>query len=470
MTPRADAAARSARTAGLAAVFLLNLRRSTRSRLFLALLLLAAGVIAFVPAGIRGDGTPEGYLLIFVRYALGGCAVLLYLAALWLGCLSIDVEFQRGSSELLFSKPIGRWTVWLGNWFAVALVLSVTTAAAAAAVYGLLRWNISSLPLSPEERALLRERIFVSRKVIEPERTDYRRAARERLKQLGERYWVGTGLARDEAVRMIQYALAAQAASLAPGDSRIWSYRLERAPAAGHAVLLKYRGGGPREPGHRIRIRWSIAADDPTNVVFQTESFLIPGAPSTVRIPADALRGTSSIHVRCTNPRENRRTVLFSPERLPWLEVYVGGFEANYARAVAVLCINLWFLSGLGALAGCVFSLPVAVFSSLWALLMIAAAPYFHSMAGQRFIFYSHHMTKTMPTVWDNLFRAFFAVLDRVFSPLKLSDPLQSVVTGHAIPWSHIGHQLLVKGLLAVLIMSLLGALVLRHRQYTRNP
>jgi len=449
---------------------LLSIRRSVRSRLLLALLILCAGTITFVPLAIRGDGTPEGYLLVFVRYALGGSMALLSVAAIWLGCLAIDAEFEQGSSELLFSKPASRWSIWMGNLAGAAIVLTAVMLLAAASVYGLVRLRIFSVAAEPEEKSLLRERLFVARRIVCPRQEDYRVRASRLLEKLDRNRWIGAGMARDEALRMLQYALAVRDASLAPGQSRTWIYDLDNGLTGDHAVLLKFRAVGPTHGAAALFLDWTISEGLSGRTLLEKQIRCLPGREETIVIPAAAAGGVRLLSVRCTNPRVNRTPLTFDPARLPWLEIYAGGFEANYLRSVIILCANLVFLCSIGMLSGCIFSLPTAAFTSLWWLLMVNLAPYFHTMAGKRFIFYSHHEVKSAPTFWDNLFRLFFSLLDRLFYPLRITDPLQQVVEAHSIPWSQVFYEVLFKGVAAVLVMSLVAALILSRRQYIRNP
>lgn len=450
------------------ALFALNIRRSLRSRVLLALLVLCGAVLTIVPVGIRGDGTPEGYLLILVRYSLGGCTILLYLAAIWLGCLSIDVEFQHGSSELLFSKPVSRWHIWMGNWLAAVTILLLTAAITAAATYCVLRWRISVAAWSPAERNVIRERIFVAREVVRPAQANYAEMARNKLKELHAVYWPAPGQARDEALRMLEYALALSDGVVRPGESRSWIFVLDHPPSAESSTLLKYRCVGMDDEKRDGSLHWEIADTD-GNVLMKQDVPLRQGIETTISIPPGKLVRLNKVVLRCTNPAGNHQPIIFSPEDLPHLEIYVGGFEANYLRSVAVIAVNLGFLAALGLCLGCVFSLPVAVFASLWVLLMISLTPYFHSMASRTFIFYSHHMVKTAPSFADHFFRAFFAILDRIFSPLHLTDPLQDVVAGHAIPLSHVLEHFVYKGIVGVLIMSSVGAYILSRRQYVKR-
>ena len=470
--PEADVshAPQPSATRPVTALMLLSIRRSVRSRLLLALLILCAGMITFVPLAIQGDGTPEGYLVVFVRYALGGSMALLSLAAVWVGCLAINAEFEQGSSELLFSKPPSRWSIWTGNLAGAAVVLTVVMILAAACIYGLVRLRIFSVEAGPGERSLLRERLFVARRIVLPRQEDYTIRARRLLQKLGRKRWIGAGMARDEALRVLQYALAVRGASLAPGQTRTWIYDIGGGLPSEHAVLLKFRGLAPAHGTAALFLNWTIREGVAGRTLLEKQIRCLPGREETVVIPTAAVAGVHLLSASCTNPRVNRVPVTFDPATPPRLEIYAGRFEANYLRSVIILCANLVFLCSLGMLCGCIFSLPTAAFTSLWLLLMVNLAPYFHTMAGKRFIFYSHHAVKTTPTVGDHFFRLFFSVLDRLFYPLRITDPLKVVAEVHAIPWGQVIYEVLFKAVVAVLVMSLAASLILGRRQYVKTP
>ncbi|MEI9866028.1 MAG: hypothetical protein WDN00_16045 [Limisphaerales bacterium] len=65
--------------------------------------------------------------------------------------------------QVVATKPIARWQIWLGKWLGIMSLNAVLLALSGGCVYGLLEWRASKLP--PAVQKELREQVLVARGV-----------------------------------------------------------------------------------------------------------------------------------------------------------------------------------------------------------------------------------------------------------------------------------------------------------------
>ncbi len=102
----------------------------------------------------------------------------------------------------------------------------------------------------------------------------------------------------------------------------------------------------------------------------------------TLRLPANTAGAERVLTVQYTNDHPEPVTIIFPPGSIQVLP-YAGSFEANLARALVILFFHLAFLGAVGVTAGCLFSMPVAAFFSLFTMILLKFIPYIESMAGR---------------------------------------------------------------------------------------
>ena len=63
--------------------------------------------------------------------------------------------------QVVATKPIARWQIWLGKWLGIMSLNAALLALSGACVYGLLQWRAAKLPAA--EQTVLREQVLVAR-------------------------------------------------------------------------------------------------------------------------------------------------------------------------------------------------------------------------------------------------------------------------------------------------------------------
>src|SRR5271165_2758045 len=145
----------------LLAIAGLTWKAAFRFRLFLVLALLLLSSVVGLPLLVQDDGTARGFTQILLTYTLSAITGLLGLSTLWLACGTLARDIEECQIQVVATKPIARWQIWLGKWLGIVTLNAALLAISGACVYGLLQYRAGKLP--PDEQQVLREQILVSR-------------------------------------------------------------------------------------------------------------------------------------------------------------------------------------------------------------------------------------------------------------------------------------------------------------------
>src|SRR6201996_5050063 len=143
------------------AITWLTWKAALRFKLFLVIAVLLIAAVVGLPLIIRDDGTARGFTQIILTYTLSAVTMLLGFSTLWLSCGALARDIEECQIQVVATKPIARWQIWLGKWLGIASLNAVLLALAGACIYGLLEWRATKLPLM--ERAQLRSQVLVAR-------------------------------------------------------------------------------------------------------------------------------------------------------------------------------------------------------------------------------------------------------------------------------------------------------------------
>src|SRR5271169_6685064 len=128
------------------AIAWLTWKAALRFKLFLVIAVLLIAAVVGLPLVIEDDGTAQGFTQIILTYTLSAITVLLGISTLWLSCGTLARDIEECQIQVIATKPIARWQIWLGKWFGIASLNAVLLALAGACIYGLLEWRASKLP------------------------------------------------------------------------------------------------------------------------------------------------------------------------------------------------------------------------------------------------------------------------------------------------------------------------------------
>jgi hypothetical protein len=143
------------------AIAWLTWKAALRFRLFLVIAVLLILAVVGLPLVIKDDGTARGFTQIILTYTLSAITALLGLSTLWLSCGTLARDIEECQIQVVATKPIARWQIWLGKWLGIVMLNGALLAISGACVYGLLEWRATKLPEA--EQKILREQVMVAR-------------------------------------------------------------------------------------------------------------------------------------------------------------------------------------------------------------------------------------------------------------------------------------------------------------------
>src|SRR5208282_5075516 len=143
------------------AITWLTWKAALRFKLFLVIATLLILAVVGLPLIIKDDGTARGFTQILLTYTLSAITTLLGLSTLWLSCGTLARDIEECQMQVVATKPIARWQIWLGKWIGIMSLNAALLVLSGACVYSLLEWRATKLPAA--EQAVLREQVLVAR-------------------------------------------------------------------------------------------------------------------------------------------------------------------------------------------------------------------------------------------------------------------------------------------------------------------
>jgi hypothetical protein len=143
------------------AIAWLTWKAALRFKLFLVIAGLLILAVVGLPLVIKDDGTARGFTQIILTYTLSAITALLGISTLWLACGTLARDIEECQIQVVATKPIARWQIWLGKWFGIISLNAALLAISGACVFGLLQWRATKLPA--DEQKVLRSEVLVAR-------------------------------------------------------------------------------------------------------------------------------------------------------------------------------------------------------------------------------------------------------------------------------------------------------------------
>src|SRR5262252_10522936 len=117
------------------AIAWLTWKAAFRFRLFLVVAILLLASVVALPLLLKDDGTARGFTQILLTYTLSTIAALLGLTTLWLACGTLARDIEECQMQVVATKPIARWQIWLGKWLGLLSLNAAFLAVSGACIY-----------------------------------------------------------------------------------------------------------------------------------------------------------------------------------------------------------------------------------------------------------------------------------------------------------------------------------------------
>lgn len=441
----------------LLAVAVLTVRSTTRNRVFQYILALILLTGVGLPLVVTGDGTVQGYARVSIDYSLKLVTFILAVTSIWVAVAASSGEIAEKQIHLVVTKPVSHSAIWLGKWFGLLAISAAFLVIAVTCISAAIRWHLRPSTLPPGKSNVTADDVFTAKTVVEPDKSDLQRAIQSRADELA----VGMNTGRLARARLLETAgreVTRRESTVPPGDSRRWIFNLDR-QINDHPLTLRFVMSSPRqlelEP---VTVQWRFHDAAGETGAWQSVT-VFAGQPNSIPVSQGCKSGRliAEFINSQTNPPA---TVAFSRSSGVTLMAKTGSFEGNLARALILILCQLAVLGALGLTLGCMFSMPVAVFS---ACAVIAAFNLSSMLTADDIVQPRHH--DTGQTMTETLRLARLKAVNAVLAPIRRYDPARQLQQSELIPWSLVAEAIAVDAILYSGLFCIAGVFVLKRRQ-----
>ena len=427
----------------IAAVMGLTWKAAFRFRLFIVVAVLLLAAVVGLPLLIKDDGTARGFTQILLTYTLATITALLGLSTLWLSCGTLARDIEECQMQVVATKPIARWQIWLGKWLGIMSLNAALLALAGGSVYGLLMYRATKLPVT--EQHVLKNEVLVARGSVKEASLD-REIEQETERQFQERIQKSPVTIGDapQVRTMIRERIKAELQQVGPGMPHLpWRIDLgfAKKKLAGQPLYLRLKfNAAEKSPSGTFGLLLQAGEPNKSKNLWATREplSLAPDTFHEIEIPADLFNEDGVITIVALNP--NNTTLLFPLNDGMEVLYRESGFGINYVRGLGIIFCWMGLLTTMGLAAASFLSFPVAAFCSLAFLLMsLSSGTLAGAVSDGTVMGHDEESNKVGSSIVDIVAIPAFKVALTVINLAKDFSPVEALSTGRSIPWSELG-------------------------------
>jgi ABC-type transport system involved in multi-copper enzyme maturation permease subunit len=450
----------------LLAIAWLTWKAAFRFRLFLVIAVLLLASVVGLPMVIKDDGTARGFTQILLTYTLSVITGLLGLSTLWLACGTLARDIEECQMQVVATKPIARWQIWLGKWLGIMSLNAALLALSGACVYGLLQWRATKLPVA--EQKILREQVLVARgSAKEPSNEAAIEAETERILQARLKSNPVDKVDLSEVRTQIREQVKADFQLVPPGYSRPWQIDLGFARNFLRDKPLQLRvkfNSAQKSPSGTFVALWQVGDPNSANLWRSEPMSLAPDTFHEFQIPANLFDDKGVLTVWFINPND---TALLFPLADGMEVLYPeGGFTLNFVRGLGIIFCWMALLAALGLTAASFLTFPVAAFFSLAVLTIGLSSSTLAETVESGTVMGGNGETGAMGhSVVDAVLIPLFKGCLTVIKLVENFSPIDALSSGRSISWSELGRAFGQIVLLPGGIIGVIGILLFNRRE-----
>lgn len=350
------------------------MRESTRKWYTGAFIIVLLVVLPLVPLAIEA-GDPLRYRVqTFLSWSLGAAIGLAGLLTLVLSCSTVALEIRDRQIWQTLTKPAHRLAYILGKWLGVVSVTFVMLAVSGISILLFVEYLRTQPAQNLMDEIAVRDEILVARLGARPE---YQLPSREQVDAAVTdmisadptiREDIARGVRRDSEVRrmlgdQVRTEALSKQRSVAPGRTETLVFRgLGRAQSLGDVMTLTFLfhiGASDPHTQHPVTFQFPDGQRLQRNFV-PAQRHMVLVSTQYIDANGDLSIGIGNFGVREGELMPGMGTLMWDPDGLEVL-YRVGGFEANFLRALLLEWTKLAFLAMLGVCCASVLSFPVAL-------------------------------------------------------------------------------------------------------------
>jgi len=449
----------------LLAIAWLTWKAAFRFRLFLVVAVLLLGSVVGLPLLIKDDGTARGFTQILLTYTLTTIAALLGLSTLWLACGTLARDIEECTVQVVATKPVSRWQIWLGKWLGIMSLNAALLTLSGVSVYSLLQWRATRLPAA--EQKILRTEVLVARGSAKPPninreiQAETDRLLRERMQKNPD---VRGNIA--EARKQILEQVKAEFQVVPPGYIHEWEIDVGSSGkiARGQPVHLRIKfNAADRSSSGTFDGLWRVGVPQKTPLWHSEVMSLAPDTFHEFEVPANYDdRGVLTV----TFANGNNTALLFPLEDGMEVLYPEGSFGLNYARGLGIIFCWMALLATLGLASASFLSFPVAAFFSLAILTLAFSSGTIANTVSEGTLVGFNSATSSMGhTSADVIAIPVFKAVLTVINLAKDFSPIDALSTGRSVSWAELARAFGQIVLLLGGILGLFGILIFNRRE-----
>jgi hypothetical protein len=448
----------------LLAIAGLTWKAALRFRLFIVIAALLLLAVIGLPILLKDDGTARGFTQILLTYTLSAITALLGFSTLWLSCGTLARDIEECQMQVVATKPIARWQIWLGKWIGIMSLNAVLLALSGACVYGLLQWRATKLPEA--QRDILHNEVLVARGSARPDdrSAEIQSAAQKKLQEQLKQTQITTA-DLPEVQRQILEQVKAEYQVVPPGYSRTWEIHFgadaKSARTEPLQLRVKFNAAGKSPSGTFVGM-WQIGVPQKTAITNTGPMSLAADTFYEVTIDPGMLDGKGTLTVSFANM--NEIALLFPLEDGMEVLYREGSFAMNFARGLAIIFCWMALLAAIGLASASFLSFPVAAFCSLGILTLALSSGTLENVVSEGTIDGSAQANRAV-AVLDTVIVPVFRVTLKIINLAQDFSPVDSLSTGRTITWAQLGLAFAQIVLLLGGIFALFGIFVFNRRE-----
>ena len=448
------------------AIAWLTWKAALRFKLFLVIAGLLILAVVGLPLVIKDDGTARGFTQIILTYTLSAITALLGISTLWLACGTLARDIEECQIQVVATKPIARWQIWLGKWFGIISLNAALLAISGACVFGLLQWRATKLPA--DEQKVLRSEVLVARGSAKEQNNDAQiDEETERILQARLKSNPVDKVDLLEVRKQIREQVKADFQLVAPGEYRPW--RIDLGFAKNYLrdkplqLRVKFNAANKSSSGTFLAA-WQIGDPNSTNIVQLEPMSLAPDTFHEFQIPPNLFDGNGVLTIVFANA--NSTALLFPLEDGMEVLYPEGGFAMNFARGLGIIFCWMALLAALGLAAASFLSFPVATFFSLAMLTVVLSSGTLAETVENGSVGVGNDEKGIAGhSVADVVLIPMFKGILAVVSLTKNISPIDLLSSGRAISWTDLGMAFGQIVLLLGGIISVCGIILFNQRE-----
>ncbi len=445
----------------------LTWKAALRFKLFLVIAVLLILAVVGLPLIIKDDGTAQGFTQIILTYTLSAITALLGLSTLWLSCGTLARDIEECQIQVIATKPIARWQIWLGKWLGIVSLNAVLLLISGGCVFGLLQYRAAKLPA--EVQKTLHEEILVARGSAK-EKNDPAEieAQTERVLQTRLKSSAVEKVDLPEVRKQIREQVKAALQIVPPSYERTWKIDLGsvKEQLVGKPLQLRVKfNSAQKSASGTFGALWMVG-DPPKTKSWRTEApmSLAPDTFHEFVIPPDLFDANGVLTITFANPNE---TALLFPLEDGMEVLYPdGGFAMNFARGLGIIFCWMALLTALGLMAASFLSFPVASFFALAMLVVVFSSGTLADAIDSGSVAAGNEETgQAGHSVMDVVLLPAFKGVLAVISLVKNYSPVEALSSGRSITWSELASAFAQVVLLVGGIFSAAGIFLFSRRE-----